>query len=146
MGWQWRGISCIICKSFAPRCRWRIKIIIIITMPVAHQSVFYGPDALPAALPTASKHWMMISTEGGNISTSFSLKRFQQQSEARHVSVSWCVECCHISHVGDFKYPQRVRTKCWDKGWSQLRWSKYCAKALCWSVGLYGHIIEMYAI
>ena len=38
-----------ICKS-APRSRQ-------ITMPVPHRSVFYRPDALPAAQPTASKHW-----------------------------------------------------------------------------------------
>jgi len=42
--WQWA-----ICKS-APRSRQ-------ITMPAPHHSVFYGPDALPAAKPTASKHW-----------------------------------------------------------------------------------------
>jgi len=36
-----------ICKS-APRSRH-------ITMPVPHHSVFYRPDALPAAQPTASK-------------------------------------------------------------------------------------------
>ena len=41
--WQWA-----ICIS-APRCRQ-------ITMPVPHHSVFYRPDALPAAQPTASKH------------------------------------------------------------------------------------------
>jgi len=38
-----------ICKS-ATRSRQ-------ITMPVPHHSVFYRPDALPAAQPTASKHW-----------------------------------------------------------------------------------------
>ena len=43
------GISWAICIS-APRCRQ-------ITMPVPHHSVFYRPDALPAAQPTASKHW-----------------------------------------------------------------------------------------
>ena len=43
------GISWAICKS-APRCRQ-------ITMPAPHHSVFYRPDALPAAQPTASKHW-----------------------------------------------------------------------------------------
>ena len=42
------GISRAICKS-APRSRQ-------ITMPVPHHSVFYRPDALPAAQPTASKH------------------------------------------------------------------------------------------
>ena len=43
------GISWAICKS-APRSRQ-------ITMPAPHHSVFYRPDALPAAQPTASKHW-----------------------------------------------------------------------------------------
>ena len=43
------GISWDICKS-APRCRQ-------ITTPAPHRSVFYRPDALPAAQPTASKHW-----------------------------------------------------------------------------------------
>ena len=43
------GISWAICKS-APRSRQ-------ITMPATHHSVFYGPDALPATQPTASKHW-----------------------------------------------------------------------------------------
>ena len=43
------GISWAICKS-APRSRQ-------ITTPVPHHSVFYRPDALPAAQPTASKYW-----------------------------------------------------------------------------------------
>ena len=43
------GFSWAICKS-APRSRQ-------ITTPVPHHSVFYRPDALPAAQPTASKHW-----------------------------------------------------------------------------------------
>ena len=43
------GISWAICKP-APRPRQ-------ITTPVPHHSVFYRPDALPAAQPTASKHW-----------------------------------------------------------------------------------------
>ena len=38
-----------ICKS-APRSRQ-------ITTPTPHHSVFYRPDALPAAQPTVSKHW-----------------------------------------------------------------------------------------
>jgi len=37
--WQWRQLG--ICKS-APRSRQ-------ITTPAPHHSVFYGPDALPAA-------------------------------------------------------------------------------------------------
>ena len=43
------GISWAICKS-APHSRQ-------ITTPAPHHSVFYRPDALPAAQPTASKHW-----------------------------------------------------------------------------------------
>jgi len=43
------GISWAICKS-ASRSRQT-------TMPATYHSVFYRPDALPAAQPTASKHW-----------------------------------------------------------------------------------------
>jgi len=42
------SISWAICKS-APRTRQT-------TTPAPHHSVFYRPDALPAAQPTASKH------------------------------------------------------------------------------------------
>ena len=45
------GISWAICKS-APRSRQ-------ITTAATHHSVFYRPDALPAAQPTASKHWRL---------------------------------------------------------------------------------------
>ena len=44
------GISWAICKS-ATRSRQ-------ITTPAHHRSVFYAPGALPAAQPTASKHWI----------------------------------------------------------------------------------------
>jgi len=43
------GISWTVSKS-APRSRQ-------ITMPAPHHSVFYRPDALLAAQPTASKYW-----------------------------------------------------------------------------------------
>ena len=43
------GISWDICKSAAHSRQ--------ITMPAPHHSVFYRPDALPAAQPTALKHW-----------------------------------------------------------------------------------------
>ena len=45
--WQWHQLG--ICKS-ATHSRQ-------ITTPAPHHSVFYRPDALPAAQPTASKHW-----------------------------------------------------------------------------------------
>jgi len=44
--WQWHQLG--IRKS-APHSRQ-------ITMPTPHHSVFYRPDALPVAQPTASKH------------------------------------------------------------------------------------------
>ena len=43
------GISLVICKS-APSSKET-------TTPAPHHSDFYRPDALPAAQPTASKHW-----------------------------------------------------------------------------------------
>ena len=49
------GISWAICKS-APRSRQ-------ITTPAPHHSVFYSSDALPAAQPTASKHWRQIPVD-----------------------------------------------------------------------------------
>jgi len=48
------GISWAICKSTS-RSR-------LITMPAPHCSVFYRPDALPAAQPTESKHWRLLQT------------------------------------------------------------------------------------
>jgi len=47
------GIRWAICKS-APCSK-------EITMPAPHHSVFYRPDALPAAQPTVSKHWRQCS-------------------------------------------------------------------------------------
>jgi len=43
------GISWAV-RKYAPRS-WQI------TMPTLHHSIFYRPDDLPAAQPTASKHW-----------------------------------------------------------------------------------------
>ena len=52
------GISWAICKS-APCSRQ-------ITTPAPHHSVFYRPDALPAASPTVSKHWRHNTTNNNN--------------------------------------------------------------------------------
>ena len=52
------GISWAVCKS-APRSRQT-------TTPAPHHSVFYRPDALPVAQPTASKHWRHIIYEHKN--------------------------------------------------------------------------------
>ena len=48
--WQWHQLGHMqVCKS-APCSRQT-------TTPAPHHSVFYRPDALTAAQPTASKHW-----------------------------------------------------------------------------------------
>ena len=36
------------------------------TMPAPHHSVFYRPDALPAAQPTASKNWRLTFNNNSN--------------------------------------------------------------------------------
>jgi len=59
------GISWAICKS-APSSRQ-------ITMPAPHRSVFYRPDALPAAQPTASKHWRQTRHHSINFFTGLML-------------------------------------------------------------------------
>jgi len=46
------GINWAICKS--ANCSRQT------TTPALHHSVFYRPDALPAAQPTASKHWRQM--------------------------------------------------------------------------------------
>jgi len=53
------SISWAICKS-APRSRQ-------ITTPAPHHWVFYRPDALPAAQPTASKHWRPTCHHGSTL-------------------------------------------------------------------------------
>ena len=50
--WQWHQLG--ICKS--PPCSRQI------TTPAPDHSVFYRLDALPAAQPTASKHWRHCTT------------------------------------------------------------------------------------
>ena len=57
------GISWAICKT-APCSRQ-------ITTPSPHHSVFYRPDALPAAQPTASKHWRHIVKMGRKYITEY---------------------------------------------------------------------------
>ena len=62
------GISWAICKS-APCSRQ-------ITTPAPHYSVFYRPDALPAAQPTASKHWRQILTNFNDFFACEILRKF----------------------------------------------------------------------
>ena len=99
------GISWTICKS-ASRSRQ-------ITMPVLHHSVFYRPDALPAAQPTASKHWRQ--KHKGNNQTNHPLvsalldpqtnswgkrhcTRFKQDLRCQHLTESYYCKTgiCHL--------------------------------------------------
>ena len=79
------GISWAICKS-APCSRH-------ISTPAAHSSVFYRPDALPAAQPTASKHWR----HKNNHFVKFEMVRLQ--SRAYLQSASCLMPSCTIPFV-----------------------------------------------
>ena len=72
------GISWAVLKS-APRSRQ-------ITTPAPHHSVFYRPDALPAAQPTASKHWRRWYYFSLQIISSpkRSVHRFQKQLQYKY--------------------------------------------------------------
>ena len=90
------GISWAICK-FAPHSRQ-------ITMPAPHQSVFYRPDALPAAQPTASKHW--------------------RQSTGSHAGITITMCCCSLSNsrtwsAGRWSCDPSETSNCW---WRKPDW------------------------
>ena len=72
------GISWAICKS-APHFRQ-------MTTPAPHHSVFYRPDALPAAQPTASKHWRhKIHTHAKKIRSKAKLQ-WKQKDTTDHIT------------------------------------------------------------
>ena len=79
------GISWAICKS-ASRSRQ-------ITMPAPHHSVFYRPGALPAAQPTASKHWRQKHWSTAHTSTLISLS-LQSSSSLCCLSAGGCCHSC----------------------------------------------------
>ena len=92
------GISWAICKS-APRSRQT-------TTPAAHHSyVFYRPDALPAAQPTASKHWRHVHT----YFWLFTLSHIHLPTPPENVTTLtcemqnffiWLKACCILSNIG----------------------------------------------
>ena len=72
------GISSAICKS-ALRSRQ-------ITTPAPHRSVFYRPDALPAAQPTASKHWRHnLSYTQGEMTS----QNLWSRNDSQFVGITW---------------------------------------------------------
>ena len=75
--WQWHQLG--LCKS-APHSRQ-------ITTPAAHHSVFYRPDALPAAQPTASKHWRHTINTTINRKQKIYVKLKSSETAKRHYLV-----------------------------------------------------------
>ena len=80
------GISWAICKS-APRSR-------PITTPAPHYSVFYRPDALPAAQPTVSKHlptlWVRKKQDTKQLPiTSWNVHRFSNFFSLSDIAVNF---------------------------------------------------------
>ena len=60
-----------------------------ITMPAPHHSVFYRPDALPAAQPTASKHWR--STRHNNNNNNNKWRRMRSKVHSSLIFVLFCI-------------------------------------------------------
>ena len=85
------GISWAICKS-APCSRQT-------TTPAPHHSVYYRPDALPAAQPTASKQ----STEGN--------KTKQQQTEYQWIRHAFLSQSTFGSDISNDMLPPTLRNK-----------------------------------
>ena len=80
------GISWAVYKS-APCFRQ-------ITMPASHHSVFYRPDALPAAQPTTSKHWRHAAAREFVIATT----QLERILVYHHFSVFRCLMWQHCLH------------------------------------------------
>ena len=80
-----------ICKS-APRCRQ-------ITTPASHNSVFYRLDALPAAQPTASMHWRLITSKR-QIEYSSSQQASPLRKLMYHMGSQRWHSCLHPSNAG----------------------------------------------
>ena len=76
--WQWHQLG----HMSASRSRQ-------ITTPAAHHSVFYRPDALPAAKPTASKHCLFLCLKFFSTSLSMAVWMFIITSEFVYWAVAW---------------------------------------------------------
>ena len=77
------GISWAVCKS-APCYRQ-------ITTPAPHHSVFYRPDALPAAQPTVSKHWRQVRYLDKSSLCPWAPDHATSQSECSRPNAAWVV-------------------------------------------------------
>jgi len=107
-------ISWAICKS-APRSKQ-------ITIPAPHHSVFYRPDALPAAQPTASKHWRQCSSLANFVIVVIIIKQYLMCLWWCKLVIKICVSCFSLANfaVTVVNIKQYVMT-----AW----WFKFCATA-----------------
>ena len=83
-------ISWAICKS-ARHSRQ-------ITTPATHHSVFYRPDALPIAQPTASKHWRQVLN---SIVRIFYFELYYTLYSGKNISDATVPEACGPSGMPD---------------------------------------------
>ena len=82
------GINWAICKP-APRSRQ-------ITTPAPHHSVFYRPDALTAAQPTASEHCHKLKEQRYNVYASAVHFMGRRRHYDFDLSVHLCVRACML--------------------------------------------------
>ena len=102
------GISWTICKS-APRSRQT-------TMPAPHHSVFYRPNDLPAAQPTASKHWRQVNWQVNNnweAVRGIAGRAGHRQAFALHLVISCTAGVCVLA--GRWKIVVRFWRRIWPK-------------------------------
>ena len=112
------GISWAICKS-APRSRQ-------ITTPAPHRSVFYRPNALPAAQPTASKHWsIQVKIRCLNIIRYCLFCSGQTPAEAE---ANFLVRACQLDTYGVDPHPVKVAV------FSQAVLNWMCKATVCPSI------------
>ena len=69
-----------------------------ITTPATHHSVFYRPDALPVAQPTASKHWRQVLN---SIVRIFYFELYYTLYSGKNISDATVPEACGPSGMPD---------------------------------------------
>ena len=84
-----------------------------ITTPAPHHSVFYRPNALPAAQPTTLKHWMQKRT-----------KVLQQNQLSSQNSQRLKLKTCYLATYFDCLHTAGNTTTAWCS--LDLLWTAYC--------------------
>ena len=104
------GISWTICKS-APSFR----------QTASHHSVFYRSDALPAAQPTASKHWRHVNWD--YICSSSKFRAFLAVSVSNAL-----VMLCWLQVVTCRRTLTQPRWRSWINRWWRWWIHEYCSR------------------